>query len=234
MLKTRNIKGRRPRNKIRTFYSKSIMLFVVIFIIGTFGYYFLDKQVVPTLFSMAEMKIDNYATTLINDSIKRVIKENEVNVDELVTYYYNDKGEIISIGINTILINQLSTGVIDNINHNLEQLGVEKVYIPFGSLMGSNIFANMGPEIGVEILPIGTTNINYDREFRSTGINQINHRVWLNIEIKMQVIVPLATEQVTIDHQFTVVDNVISGVVPPNYIHVPEREILDVAPDIFK
>lgn len=185
----------------------------------------------PTLLAMAEMKVKTKATNVINDSVKAVIEENNINTNELVTYYFNDKGEITSCGINTIMINQLSSEIVDKITYDLDKLGVENISIPMGNLLGSNMFGNIGPDIQIELLPIGTTMINYDREFRSKGINQINHRVWLNIDASLQVVVPMATEQLVVSQEITLVDRVISGVVPPNYINVPEDNALNVVPD---
>ena len=50
--------------------------------------------------------------------------------------------------------------------------------IPLGNISEGKIFANLGPKINIQVLPTGSAIINYDKEFRSTGINQINHTVW--------------------------------------------------------
>lgn len=234
MILRRNLKGKKPRNRKRKLYFKISLFLVVFIILSTYVYEYIDKQVLPTLFEIAEMRVHAHASTLVNEAIKQVIVENNIDTNDLVTYFYNDKGEITSTGINTMLINRLGSEVVDKISKNIEALGLETVYIPLGSVMNSNVFANVGPRIAIEILPIGNTSINYDREFRSTGINQVNHRVWFNIDTTLQIVVPMATEKITISQEFTLVDNVISGTVPPNYIHVPGNNILDVAPDIFR
>jgi sporulation protein YunB len=211
-------------------YSRLLLFLSIFIIIGTFSYEYLDKKVMPTLLAMAEMKVVTKATQVINEAVKEVLSENVLSADDLVTYYYNDNGEIISVGVNTIMINKLSSDIVEKIANDLEAIGIEKIYIPLGNIIGSNVLANAGPEVGIEILPIGTTKINYDREFRSTGINQINHRVWLNIDTTLQVVVPLATDKITISQEFTLVDRVINGNIPDNFIQVPEQNVLDVIP----
>lgn len=229
----RNIKGRKPRNKKKRILGYLFILIAMISFSTFFVYEYIDNKILPVVVAMSQLKIKTIATQSINDAVKKTLEEREINTDDLVSYYYNDSGEIVSCGIDTIKINEICAEVINKIAEEVDRYSDEKIPIPAGHLIGSNVFANTGPDINVEILPFGTATINYDREFRSTGINQINHRVWLNIETTMQVVVPLASEKVTVTQQVTLVDRIISGTVPPNYVNVPETNILDVAPGEF-
>lgn len=229
----RNIKGRKPRknkSKKKRIGAYFCILIAVLSLSFIFIYTYLDKQILPIVVAMSQLKIKTIATQSINDAVKKTLVEKKINTDELVTYFYNEKGEIVSCGIDTISINEICADVITKIADEVNKYSDETIPIPSGNLIGSNIFANTGPNIDVKILPFGTATINYDREFKATGINQINHRVWLNIETTMQVVVPLASEKVTVTQQVTLVDRIISGTVPPNYVNVPDKNILDVAP----
>lgn len=231
MFNRRYLKGRRPHNKKRKLHLRLLIFLSIFTFFGIYTYEYLNQQILPTLLAIAEMKVRTIATTVINEAVKNVIIENNINTDELVTYYFNEAGEVVSVGINTIQINALSAEIVEKITEDFDKLGIERIEVPFGNIIGSNVVANSGPNIGIEILPVGTTSISYDREFQSTGINQINHRVWLNINTTLQVVVPMATDKLTISQEFTLVDRVLSGVVPPNYIQVPKENALDVAPD---
>jgi sporulation protein YunB len=112
----------------------------------------------------------------------------------------------------------------------LQNIGIVKFKIPLGNMTGSRLFANIGPEVGVDVLPIGTIKVNYDNNIRSTGINQVNHTVWLDVEATVQVVVPLFSDQIIVKRRVILIDKVISGAVPPNYVNVPEKDILEVAP----
>lgn len=228
MLVRRSIKGRKPHNKKRIKYIKLLIYFTIIAGLGMSTYNYLDKQCMPTLLAIAELNAKTQGSEIINNAVKEVLQDSKVETEELITYYYNSDGELTSIGINTIKINEISSQVIYTINEDIKSLSLEKIMIPFGHIIGSNVFANVGPNIGVELQPVGTTTINYNREFYSTGINQVNHRVWLDIETTIQVVVPMATEQITVSQQFTLIDNVINGVVPPNYINIPEDNVPNV------
>ncbi|QUI21978.1 sporulation protein YunB [Vallitalea pronyensis] len=231
----RNIKGVKPRCRSR---KRRILAYVFLFLslscfLFVLTYKYLDDKILPIVVAMSQMKIQTIATQSINDAVQKTLEEKNIDTDELVKYFYNEKGEIISSGIDTIRINQICAEVIHKISEEVDRYSDESIPIPSGNLIGASIFANTGPYIKVQIMPYGTATINYDREFRSTGINQLNHRVWLNIETTMQVVVPLASEKVTVTQQVTLVDQVINGVVPPNYVNVPGSNLLDVAPGEF-
>ncbi len=232
----RQIKGVKPRRKKNRKHRKKnaltkltiiIILITVIFILL---YEYIDRQIMPSVIAMSEMKIKTISTTIINEAVNKTLQEANINTDDLVTYYFDNNGDIASCGIDTITINQICADVINNISSSVDTYQEASIPIPIGNVVGTSILANLGPSIAVEVMPYGTATINYDREFRSTGINQINHRIWLTIETTMQIVVPLATEKVNVVQHVTLVDRILSGDVPPNYVNVPENNILDVAP----
>lgn len=228
----RNIKGKKPKKKRALHFhlrrSKKVYIFILVFILSFFIYKQIDLQVMPTIIAMAELKGETIATNVINTAVKETLDENKINDDELVSYAYNSEGEVISCAVNTILINEICTGVISNIAEQLDYIGTTPLRIPLGNFTGNSIFSNTGPDIKIDILPAGTATIDYGSNFTSTGINQINHRVWLNVQTKVQVVVPLEAKQLVVKQQITLVDRILSGDVPPNYVNVPEESILDV------
>lgn len=183
----------------------------------------------PSVLAMAEFKAKTIATAAINDSIKKTLVEADITSMDLVSYRYDSEGKI-NVQVNTILINDLTSKVIYNLDKRFEEVEVYNLSVPLGNLTGSELLANYGPVIDVMIMPIGTATIDYDREFRDTGINQINHRIWLDIRTEVQIVVPMATKQININQKFVLVDHVWEGQVPPNYITVPKENVLDVAP----
>lgn len=230
MLFQREIKGRKPINKKRRFYIKIFLIMLLIILMGYNCYIYINKRVIPILFAITEKKIQTKATLIINRAVKEVIQENNITADQLVTYHYNEKGELQSCGVNTIKINEFSAYVIDKITEDMERLRLDKIFIPLGNIINKSAFANFGPEISIDVIPVGSILINYDREFQSAGINQVNHRVWLNIKTNLQVVIPMITKEVSISQQVMLVDRVLNGGNPNSFVNVPEDNILDVAP----
>lgn len=190
----------------------------------------LDREVMPTVMAMAEIQGNTVATQAINEAITQTLTGSKATMDDLLSYDYNDVGELISWNINSILINNLCSDIVTKSMQALQNIGTVAFKIPLGNLTGSRIFANLGPEMSVKVLPVGTVEVNYDNEIRSTGINQVNHTVWLDVEATVQVVVPLFSDQIHVKRRVILIDKVISGKVPPSYVNVPKDDILDVAP----
>ncbi|OOB77212.1 MAG: sporulation protein YunB [Epulopiscium sp. Nuni2H_MBin003] len=184
----------------------------------------------PTILAMSELEATTVATSAINDAIAQALSANQATIEDLLYYDYNDAGELISWNVNSILINNLCADIVSICTTELHNLGTIPFKIPLGNLTGSRIFANLGPEITVEILPLGTIEVDYKNDIKSTGINQVNHTVWLEIKATIQIVVPLFSHQAEVTRKVMLIDKVISGAVPPNYVEVPKESILDVAP----
>lgn len=213
-------------------YHKIQSIFAIMVIIAIFSiiYIQLDRQVMPTVMAMAKLQGTSAATTAINESVRQSLKEVQATEQDLLSYDYNDQGELVSWNVNSILINTLCADMVQKANAELENIGEATFQIPLGNLTGSHIFANLGPDIHVKVLPVGTVKIDYDNEIRSTGINQVNHTVWLDIEATVQVVVPLFSDQIVVRRRVVLIDKMISGKVPPSYVNVLPESVLDVAP----
>jgi len=230
----KTLKGRKPKKHRKKLICKFriALFFIFSIVISIVIYLSLDKKIMPIVMNMAYIKANTIATHAISNAINDVFKE--VTVQDLVIYDYNEGGEVISWTLNTPVVNELSANIITGVSKELEEVSPATFKVPLGNITGNRIFANVGPEIGIKVLPLGTAVINYDREFRSTGINQINHTVWLNIDTMVQVVIPLSSEQIKVSRKVILIDKVLSGKVPPTYVefHDPFKEpkIFDYSP----
>ncbi|PKM52420.1 MAG: sporulation protein YunB [Firmicutes bacterium HGW-Firmicutes-7] len=198
------------------------MAFIVLF------FRYIEDELMQTVVAMSKLKVTTMSNQIINEAIEETLTEYSTSTEGFVTYYYNEKGEMISFGVNAVLINQMNADIIYKINDDIGKYDQEILSIPLGRLLGESVFSNYGPNINVSILPYGTVTTNYKSSFVATGINQINHRIWIEIDMTMQVVVPLSSAQVKVCQEVTLVDRVINGEVPEQYINVPEQGLLNV------
>lgn len=203
--------------------------FIIIAIISII-YIQLDREVMPTVMAMAKLHGTSLATQAINEAVNQSLKGVQATEQDILSYDYNDQGELVSWNVNSILINTLCADMVEKANVELQNIGEVAFKVPVGNMTGSRIFANLGPNLTVKVLPVGTVKIDYDNNIRSTGINQVNHTVWLDIQSTVQVVVPLFSEQIIVDRRIILVDKMISGDVPPSYVNVLPESVLDVAP----
>lgn len=223
----RGIKGRKPRKKRKRLHA--YLVWILFFTLIVLVYRYIEFEMLPTVVAISNMRIQTVSNDIISNAIDETLKESQINSEDLATYYYNDEGEMVSFGVNTVLVNEISAAMMKKISIKVKEYQGDVLYVPLGRLTGSSVFSNLGPRIKIRIMPYGTTSINYDSAFVNEGINQINHRIWLNIEMKIQVVAPLNSKQMKVSQTVTLVDRVINGLVPDSYINVPKDEVLNVA-----
>lgn len=219
--KTPAIKSHRERK-----YQGLLAVFIIIAIFIAI-YIQLDKEVMPTVIAMAEHEATTIATKTINEAVNLSLESTQVTEEDLISYDYNDAGELVSWNVNSILINTLCADIVDKVADQLSNIGSVSFKVPLGNLTGSRIFANLGPEFTIQVLPVGTVKVDYDNQIRSTGINQVNHTVWLDIDATVQIVVPLFSDQVHITRRIVLIDKMVSGKVPPSYVNVLPNNVLD-------
>ncbi len=205
-------------------FNIKIGVYIIIIVLIAVAWALINKEVMPVIRSMARNEARMIGVKSINSGVNKTLKENKVTTQDLLFYDYNEAGEIVSWNVNSIRINELCTDIAEVIIDDLNETGNIQLKIPIGVLAGVHMFSNVGPNINVKVLPKGTANIDYKNQLRGTGINQVNHVVWLEIEIKMQIIVPLSSEEMIVQRRIVLVDKVISGKVPTHYLNLPFNE----------
>ena len=82
------------------------------------------------------------------------------------------------------------------------------------------VFYNLGPKINVDITQIGNITSSYESVFESAGINQTRHKIYLNVDMKMKLIVPLNSRDVEISSQIPIAETIIVGKIPNTAIEL--------------
>ncbi len=199
-------------------HNKKIFIFLLIIILllcGSFTY--LNYVVNPIIIESSSAKVRSLSQDAINTAVFEVIKDSTI-YDTLIHILRNEEGEIIMISSNSVQINSLSRDIIENAQLKLEKMGASGVNIPIGTFTGMPIFVGRGPNVKLKLLPIGAINCNFSSKFITAGINQTNHRIYIEVSTKVNVILPTASEIVNTKTQIMIAENIIIGKVPQTYL----------------
>jgi sporulation protein YunB len=110
-------------------------------------------------------------------------------------------------------------------------MGQKGVNIPLGTFTGLPILVGLGPPINIKLIPIGAINCNFTSQFVSAGINQTNHRIYLQVSSKINVILPTETRTLSNTTQMLISENIIIGKVPETYLFSDEiGDLLNLVP----
>lgn len=187
-------------------------LFLIFMAIRTIG------RLQPTLEAMAKMKAEALATDILADTMRDVLEESGIRSEDLIQYYYNQSGEVFAYSIDTVSIEKLAALANTKMGEYLEQKEDFALEIPMGQLTHNPVLAALGPDIPIHVRVVGNPGVDYGRSFEAAGINEINHRIWIQMELVIQVTTPLLTEVLTSQMEFTLVDQTMSGKVPMTYL----------------
>ena len=82
------------------------------------------------------------------------------------------------------------------------------------------MLSGRGPKVPIRISSIGNLDTKISSEFTSAGINQSIHRIFANINCKIDVLTPFNTISSQIEEKVILAENVIIGEIPENYLDI--------------
>jgi sporulation protein YunB len=218
------------KNKL-TVRQKVFVGFLIFFFLIFLLLNYLNTNVNPIIISASEAKVRSLSNKAVNEAIGEVVSS-EVVYDSLIKIEEDEEGKISLIQANPIAINALTKQLMEATLTNLENMGESGVQIPLGSFSGVAVLNGFGPKVRIRIVPVGSVNANFISEFKSAGINQTNHKIYVNLETNVSLVLPLATKKISTVTQMLICESIIVGEVPVTYLNSTSLdEVLNLVPD---
>ena len=138
------------------------------------------------------------------------------------------EGGVTMIRADMASVNRVYARLTGRIQERIAALGEDRITVPLGNVLGSQILAQMGPSMELRVIPVGTAEVGFKTEFESSAINQTRHRIYLEVDCTARILAPFSMTKVTTHHEILLAETVIVGDTPQSYVFVPEESILDV------
>ena len=216
--------GRRRNAFVRLFPKRSkvnkYLLFIFIGLLITYIIYSFYANVRPILSSMAESKAQILATLSINDTIQKIMSENQIDYDDLISIRTNSSDEIIALQSNTIKINELKSKIAVAVQGNVSSIESAELNIPLGAMLNNELFAGVGPRIPIKVMTMGVANVNFTDDFTEAGINQTKHKINLEVKVKISIMFPTIRKSQEVSTIVPVAQTIIVGKVPNSYTSI--------------
>ena len=196
-----------------------LMLVILLSVVGA-AFWIVESHLKPTLLAIAEAKATLIATETINNVINEKVSK-EINTDKMIQVRVDERGRVVLIQPNAMEFNRLAADTTIKVQDGLKAISAEKIYIPIGQVLGSQLMASWGPNIVVTIIPIGTVQVTVVDKFDQAGINQTRHLVYLTATTTVRIVVPLVSKSVHVTTQVPVAEYVVVGDVPNTYVQIP-------------
>lgn len=193
-----------------------IIGFLVVFLI-------VEIALSPTVIALAEAQAEWEATEAIHQAVLDVV-DGEVSYGNLVNVQRDKDGRIVYMQANIVGINRMASNTAMEVQERLKQLRYASLGIPLGQILGSKLLATYGPQIGVDVVPVGTVKVKVVDGFDQAGINQTRHWISLEVESQLRVIIPLLSSDILVAARVPVADSIIVGPVPDAYLSMNLNE----------
>jgi len=214
---------RRKKNK---FYSSIILLTVLLL---TFFLYYINI-INPIIKNYSKAKINALTEQAVNLAVSNVINTT-LNYDSIVNVSYSQTGEISYVSANQFVVNSITREVVKNAQFQMLTIGEDGIKIPIGTFTGFSFFVGRGPNVKLQMLPIGIISSNFKSEFTSVGINNTLHQLFLEITAKVELTMPFKNIEINTTSSVLLCEGIILGKVPEVYFNNNKLEkVLDLVP----
>ncbi len=196
----------------------------------------INQKMMPILVNYAEIETERIAMAVINKSILKYTT-NE-GLEDLIITNTNENNEIVSVDFNAVNVNNILYSITNSIEQNLILLDKGKFdelnipisnvyeksdisgivyYIPFGVVTGASIIADIGPKIPVKNKIVGSVYSNIKTEVIEYGINNAMIKIYIEVEVIEQVILPFTSKKVNVKSELPVFIKLVQGKIPSVY-----------------
>lgn len=198
-------------------YKSAVIVIITIFIFFNLLLIIFDKKVMPSVVSIAETTMRAETIKTINKISIEVFDEEILNND-IVIIDKDKNNKINLIKANIFLLNKITSEISIRSNNELDELGRKGIQVPLGWMTDKSIYYNLGPNITIEMEPIGNIETNYETVFESAGINQTRHKIYLNIKGKIKIIIPMYNREIEVNTQIPLSETIVVGEIPDTAI----------------
>ena len=198
--RNRNLKG------VGIFFT----LFFLIFLI-----WLIFTKLQPSFIEYAKVYSNNIANEVVNSAVDDVFVKEEYQ--SLAQIMENSSENIKAIETDTAKINRLKSAIIQSMQKNIDSHKSDTVYVPLGSCSNLYFLAGLGPKVPIRIYPVSIVNADFKESFDSVGINQVKHKLYLDVSMRMSFVGMMFAQADTVETSVLLNETIIVGDTPTYY-----------------
>ena len=182
----------------------------------SFFYYF--KVVCPIVVGLSEEKVRSIATASISSVVGNVMADENTSYDKIVHIVKDTNDKIELIEVDTVEVNLLIREITKLVQEEFDKLGENGIDISLGTFSGIPFLFGYGPNININLVPVGSVQTNIKSNFVSAGINQTLHRLYFVVSTIIGMVLPGMTQNFTTNLEVLLCESVIVGEIPEIYL----------------
>lgn len=188
-------------------------IFYTVFLIFLIWLIFTKLQ--PSFIEYAKVYSNNIANEVVNSTVDDVFVKEEYQ--SLAKIMENSSENIKAIETDTAKINRLKSAIMQSMQKNIDSHKSDTVYVPLGSCSNLYFLAGLGPKVPIRIYPVSIVNADFKESFDSVGINQVKHKLYLDVSMKMSFVGMMFAQSDTVETSVLLNETIIVGDTPTYY-----------------
>lgn len=180
----------------------------------------LEARLRPVVAEIAAAQAQNTMTAVVEEAITTGLAARQVSYSDFVTIQRDGGGAITALTTDMARINLLRAELTAAILEALAEVDVSDIQVPLGSLFDLEPLWAKGPTLKTRAMTVGTVQAEFDSQLTSAGVNQTLHRIWMEVEVPMTLLLPGGTVETELHTRLCVAETVIVGQVPDTYLQV--------------
>lgn len=218
----RLVRKKIARHFKKQFFSANFLSFLILCLIIFLlieSFFMIERRLRPAILSIAELRADVIATEAVNEAILRKIS-GKIGYQDIISLEQDNEGRIVMAQIDTATINQVMSETTLATQEVLTDLSDEVIDIPMGEVLDNYILATVGPDIPVRLVPLGRVNTAVSDSFEEAGINQVRHKLYIEVITEVRVVIPLTSTRVEVNTSVPITDIIYPGEVPETVVNL--------------
>lgn len=185
----------------------------------------LEAKLRPVVAELAAAQAQNAMTSVVEEAVTSGLASHPMDYGALIDIQRDERGSITALTTDMSRMNRLRGALIGTILEALERAEVSEIQVPLGSLFDVEPLWAKGPSLRARAMTMGTVQAEFESQFTSAGVNQTLHRVWLEVEVPMTLLLPGGWVETALHTRLCVAETVIVGQVPDTFLQLGEPAI---------
>jgi sporulation protein YunB len=200
----------------KKFKKFATIFFTVILVLAIIIHY--KNNVSVQIFNTCYDYASAYSTEAVNEAVLSSVSIN-TKYSDIVNVEKNLNGDIVLMQINSTNINIINKEISINTEELLKERLKNGIPIPFFSFSGIKLISGYGPKIFYKTVNVVSVSCNFDSVFKSVGINQTLHSIYLVVVCKVNIEIPSKNNEIIYENLVLLSESVLVGKVPEFYLN---------------
>ncbi|SOC13050.1 sporulation protein YunB [Ureibacillus xyleni] len=239
--------SRRPRRRMQFYHTKRrrrsnrFALFIFSFVVAVILFlYTLNARLMPTYLQYAEVQTFKIASHVVSKAIN-ARTSTVLDVNEIIEDLPSESDYMLTTRFNTEIINKVRAETVTLVKEHLQlaeqgdltqlpdlenvEYDISEIqkgdgivfFVPIAQALNLPLLGNLGPRVPIRFHIIGNVASDVATSFKEFGINNALVEVNIHLTVNVQIIIPFASKQSSVEQTIPVAIGLVRGQVPHIY-----------------